>query len=108
MVLRKIAVPAEKDSTLRIVVSGDPYEAPGKSDFVLQVGVFCQRQVQWLEEKTVDAGTPPSADNWQTLEYPLTDYAGKTVGIVVKVSYGGKVAVMNEEAFFDEISVVSE
>ena len=54
----------------------------------------------------VDAGTPPSVDNWLTLEYPLTDYAGKTVGIVVTVSYGGEVKALNEEAFFDEISVV--
>ena len=44
--------------------------------------------------------------NWQTLDYPLTDYAGKTVGIVVKVSYGGKIKALNEEAFFDEISVI--
>jgi hypothetical protein len=29
------------------------------------------------------------------------------VGIVVKVAYGGKVAAVNEEAFFDEISVIS-
>jgi len=64
--------------------------------------------MKWLEEKVIDAGTPPLSANWQTLEYPLTDWAGKTVGIVVKVSYGGKVAAMNEEAFFDEISVIEK
>ena len=56
----------------------------------------------------IDAGTPPSADHWQTLDYPLTDYAGKTVGIVVEVSYGGKIGALNEEAFFDEISEIGK
>ena len=53
----------------------------------------------------VDAGGSPAAENWQTFEYPLVEYAGKTIGIIVKVSYGGKIAALNEEAFFDEISV---
>ncbi len=107
-ILRKVALPADKNSTLRLVVSGDPYEAPGRSDFVLQAGVFDGRQIKWFDEKVIDAGTPPSADNWQTLDYPLKEYAGKTVGIVVKISYGGTVALMNEEAFFDEISIVQQ
>ncbi len=107
-IIRKVALPAETNPTLRVVVSGDPYESPARSDFVLQAGIFDGNEVNWLEEKVIDAGTPPAADNWQTLEYPLTGYAGKTIGIVVKVSYGGKVAAMNEEAFFDEISVVTE
>ena len=49
----------------------------------------------------------PSNDNWQTIEYPLDQYAGKTVGIVVKVSYGGPHGIFNEEAFFDEISIIT-
>jgi hypothetical protein len=99
-ILRRVALPVDKESTLELVVSGDPYEAPGKSDLVLQAGVFDGHQIHWFDDKTIDAGTPPSADNWQTLQFPLKDYAGKTVGIVVKVSFGGKVPVMNEEAFF--------
>jgi hypothetical protein len=107
-IVRRVAVPADVESKLRLVVSGDPYEIPGKSDFVLQAGIFDGRQVHWFDPEVIDAGTPPSTDNWRTLEYPLKDYAGKTVGIVVKVSYGGKVPEMNEEAFFDEISVVGD
>ncbi len=105
-IMRRVALPADTESSLKLVVSGDPFEAPGKSDFVLQAGVFDGQQIHWFDEKTIDAGTPPSPDNWQTLQYPLQQFAGKTAGIVVKVSYGGKVPVMNEEAFFDEISVV--
>lgn len=41
-----------------------------------------------------------------TLEYPLDAFAGQTVVLLVKISYGGKVAALNEEAFLDEISVV--
>jgi len=105
-IVRRVALPADAESTLRLVVSGDPYEGPGRSDFVMQAGVFDGRQINWFEAETIDAGTPPSADNWQSLEYPLNGYSGSTVGIAVKVSYGGKVPGMNEEAFFDEISVV--
>jgi hypothetical protein len=106
-VIRKVSLPKDKECTLRVVVSGDPFEAPARSDFQLHVGVFNGQRIEWLEEKTIDAGTPPAPENWQTLEYPLSPYAGRTVGIVVKVAYGGKVAAVNEEAFFDEISVIS-
>jgi hypothetical protein len=108
MIVRRVALPAEKDLTLRVVVSGDPYESPGQADFVLQAGIFDGQQVKWFDQQAIDAGTPPSADNWQTLDYPLIDYAGKTVGIVIKVSYGGKIKALNEEAFFDEISVIDK
>jgi hypothetical protein len=54
------------------------------------------------------AGKPPSEKNWKTLTYGLESYAGKTVGIVIKVSYGGPSGVNNEEVFFDEISVVED
>ena len=89
-----------------MVVSGDPYEGPGKADFLLQAGVIDGTQVHWFPEELIDAGTPPNAKLWRTLEYPLQAYAGKTVGLAVKVSYGGPKGVFNEEAFFDEISVV--
>lgn len=108
MIIRSVALPADTESTLRLTVSGDPFEASGKSDFVLQAGVFDGRKINWFDQKVIDAGTPPSPDNWRTLEYPLKDYVGKTVGIVVRISYGGEVPVMNEEAFFDEISVVNQ
>jgi hypothetical protein len=107
-VLRKVTLPSENRASLVLVVSGDPYEAPGRSDFLLQAGVFDGRRVQWFEEKTVDAGTPPSPKNWMEFRFPLEDYRGKTVGLVVKVAYGGKVPVLNEEAFLDAFSVVVE
>lgn len=106
-VIRRVALPADRESVLRLIVSGDPFEAPGKSDFIVEAGVFDGRKTSWFQEEVIDAGTPPSAENWRTLEYPLKKFAGMTVGIIIEVSYGGKVAVMNEEAFFDEISVIA-
>jgi hypothetical protein len=110
-VLRKVTLPTGRASTLRIVVSGDPYEAPGKSDFLLRAGILAGGDLRWLgKEEAIDAGDPPSERNWRTLEIPLPpEQAGKTVGIVVEVAYGGpKAPAMNEEAFFDEISVVEK
>ena len=94
-------------------------EIKGLQDAILRLGGMVERNIYLAvealknrdllaAEKVIDAGTPPAADHWQALEYPLTDYAGKTIAIVVKVSYGGKVSTMNEEAFFDEISVVQK
>jgi hypothetical protein len=107
-VIRKVALPADRKSTLRIVVSGDPYELPGQSDFLLQAGVHDGQEIRWFPEEVVDAGNPPSESNWKSLEYSLDEFAGKTVGLVVRISYGGpRSPGMNEEAFLDEMSVVS-
>jgi len=106
LVVRKVAFPEKGQPVLRIVTSGDPYEFPGRSDFVLQAGVHDNGTTTWFNEEVIDAGSPPAATNWRTLEYPLGKRAGRTVGIVVKVSYGGPKGMQNEEAFFDEISVV--
>ena len=109
VVVRKVALPPRSRCKLRVVVSGDPFEAPGRSDFLLRAGIHVDGRTHWFQKETVDAGTPPSAGNWRTFQYDLRRYAGKTVAIAVMVSYGGEKAFgMNEEAFFDEISVVSE
>ncbi|MHB8971359.1 MAG: hypothetical protein ACYC3X_18640 [Pirellulaceae bacterium] len=105
VIIRKIAVPKEPAHTLQLVVSGDPFETPGKSDFLLDVGIHDGTALHWFATETIDAGTPPSADNWRTFDYALAPYAGQTISVVVKVSYGGPHGVCNEEAFFDEISV---
>jgi len=48
-------------------------------------------------------------DRYKQLEYDLSAHAGQTVGLVIRVAAGGpKGQWANEEAFFDEISVVSE
>ncbi len=107
-IARKVAIPKEPAHVLRLVVSGDPYEKPGISDFVIHVGVHDDSQLHWLASETIDAGTPPSSDNWRKLEYSLEPFAGKTIAIVVKVAYGGQTNNMNEEAFIDEISVVPQ
>lgn len=103
-ILRKVTLSGE--SKLRLVVSGDPYENPGGSDFVLQAGVWDGQQVHWFDEQVIEPAAVPDAKDWRTLEYDLKPYAGKTVGLIVKVAYGGPKGVFNEEAFFDEISVV--
>jgi hypothetical protein len=105
LVLRKVALPEGKSATLRITVSGDPYELPGRSDFLLAAGIHDGEKVRWLKEEVIDAGQPPAAENWRTLEYDLAGYAGKTVTVVLRVSYGGQYTAQNEEAFFDEISI---
>ncbi len=107
--VRKVALPPQKRSVLRLIVSGDPFEAPGNSDFLLQAGIHDGKSLNWFKQETIDAGAPPSDENWRTLEYDLQEYLGKTVGVVIKVSGGGpKHAWKNEEAFFDEISIGSE
>ncbi|MDI9603451.1 MAG: DUF2961 domain-containing protein [Acidobacteriota bacterium] len=105
-VLRKVRVP-DGDPRLRVAVSGDPYEAPGRSDFLLALGIVDGGEVAWVDERVIDAGDPPSPDNWVDIEYDLAPYAGRDVGIALRVSYGGPNGIMNDEAFFDEISIVN-
>lgn len=108
-VIRKVALPPQTQSLLRVVVSGDPFEEPGTGDFLLQTGIHDGKSTNWFKEETIDAGTSPSEDNWRTLKYDLHAYLGKNVGIIIKVSGGGpKHHWQNEEAFFDEISVVTK
>lgn len=105
VITRKIELPAGTDKKLSLTFSGDPYEAPEKSDFLLDVGVHDGQTTHWFPTVIVNPGRTPSKDGWQKLEYPLGPYAGKTITVVVKVSYGGPHGVFNEEAFFDEIGV---
>ncbi len=108
-VLRKAALPAGGASRLRIVVSGDPYEGPGRSDFVLRAGLIAGGPPEWFPEEIIDAGSEAAESNWKTLEYAVpARLAGTTVGIAVKVAYGGPKGIHNEEAFFDAISVITE
>lgn len=108
LIVRKVALPADTPCALRLVVSGDPSESPGKSDFVLTAGVHDGQTVHWFPDETIDVRPPPADNNWRALEYPLKPCASKTVGLVVRVAYGGPHAVCNEEAFFDEISIVPQ
>lgn len=75
---------------------------------MLTLGVHDGREVAWLTTQTIDAGDPPAPGNWRTIEASLKPYAGRTVTLVVQAAYGGPKGVMNEEAFFDEISVLPE
>ena len=109
LVIRQVALPRDQKCKLRLVVSGDPYEAPGHSDFLLTAGVYSAGKTTWFKQEVIDAGTPPVPENWKTLEYDLSAFAGQVVGIVVRVAAGGPKGLWaNEEAFFDEISVLSE
>ena len=107
LVARKVQLPATGNPTLRLSVSGDPYEVPGLSDFVLRVGVHSAGEVHWLGQETIDAGAPPSSAGWRTMQYGLAEFTGREVVLVVEVAYGGsKRGGMNEEAFLDELSVI--
>jgi hypothetical protein len=102
--LWRVTVPKGK-SRLRIVTSGDPFGNPGKSDYVLTVGVGGS----WFKPEVIDAGHPPDAKNWRTLEYDLSAHAGKTVTITLKAAAGGpKHPWHNDRAYFDEIRIVTE
>ena len=82
---------------------------PGKSDYVLQVGVGRGEDMAWFKPTVVDAGHPPAEKNWQTLEYDVTKYAGQTVRIELKAFAGGpKHPWHNDRAYFDEIRVVAQ
>ena len=97
-----------RGQVLRVAVSGDPYEIPGRSDFLLRLGVYGGGKLLWLGgDEVVDAGDAPSERNWRTVEAPIpAELAGQTVGLVVQVSYGGPKKIGNEEAFIDRIEVV--
>jgi len=107
-IVRRVTVPAAGQPKLRIVVSGDPYESPGRGDFLVAAGVLDGEEVSWLGEEVISAGATPDEGNWRVLEYDLSPLAGRTVGLIVRQSYGGPDGMFNEEAFFDEISVVTE
>jgi len=106
--LKRVAPPAAGKKHVRLVVSGDPYEAPNQSDFVVGVGVAEAGRIRWLGEQVIAAGTPPDPGNWRTVDYELPAAIAGPVGIVIKVAYGGAVAGMNEEAFLDEIGIMED
>ncbi len=105
IITRKVELPAGSDKTLSLVVSGDPYEGPEKSDFLLDVAVHDGQATHWFPTVIVPPGPTPSEDGWRKLEYPLGPYAGRTITVVVKVSYGGPHGIFNDEAFFDEMRI---
>jgi hypothetical protein len=104
--LRKVVIPDEEGPFLALSVSGDPYEIPGGSDFLLQAGVIADEKIEWFDPMVVGSGSTPSEQNWKDLKYPLDAYRGKEVGLVVKIAGGGRLSKwINEEAFLDEFSV---
>lgn len=107
-VLARLSRGTPSAERIRIRVSGDPYEAPGKSDFVLAIGVASNGGITWLTEAVVDAGSPPGSDNWRTIESALPSNLDGPIGIVLRIAYGGTVANLNEEAFIDEIAIVAD
>ncbi|MGQ9592872.1 MAG: DUF2961 domain-containing protein, partial [Planctomycetota bacterium] len=109
-VLRKVALPAAGRSKLRVAVSGDPYESPGRGDFALEIGIHDGERFSWGPAETISAGAAASPEGWRVLERDLSEFSGRSVGVILKVSAGGPGGEWaNEEAFFDEISVeVSE
>ena len=57
----------------------------------------------------IDAGHPPSAESWRTLEYDVSKHAGRTLQIVLTAAAGGpKHPWHNDRAYFDEIRVIAE
>lgn len=107
LLIRKVKLP-ELNSYFHIVVSGDPYEIemPGESDVVMRIGVFNGVGTKWLDEKIIVPG-PAKEEGWFTFNYDLSAFAGKTVGLVVETAAGGINQWFNEEAFYDEISVIA-
>ena len=106
VILRKVAIPMGGSCSLRVVTSGDPYEAVHNCDFILQAGIHDGKEIAWFDKEVVESGVEPSENNWRTLEYSLKEYSGKTVTIIITVASGGPNGHWaNEEAFFDEISV---
>ncbi len=113
LLFRKVKIPAVDKPVLHLVVSGDPYgpRGPrweGEDDFVIRVGIFDGRSTAWLDRQILEPGDKPDVKNWHLLDYELSAYKGKTILIVVEIPAGGKNNQwFNEEAFFDEISVIT-
>ena len=105
LIVRKVALPREKTRHCTwwsaVIPTRDPARATSCSTWAFTMA----RRSTVLRTETIEAGTPPSADNWRTLDYSLEPYAGQTVSVIVKVSYGGPHGIFNDEAFFDEISI---
>jgi len=106
LLIRKVKLP-ESSSYLHIVMSGDPYEVemPGQRDVVLRIGVYDGSSTKWLDEKLIIPG-PATKEGWYTFGYDLSGFAGKKVALVVETAAGGVNHWFNEEAFYDEISVI--
>ncbi len=114
LLIRKVKIPQNQTSFLRVVVSGDPYGPTGprwegQNDFVLRVGVCNGNSIDWLDKRFVEPGDEPSPENWHRFDYNMDKYRGEVVAIVAEVSAGGKNNHwFNEEAFFDELSIIYE
>ena len=63
--------------------------------------------MHWFPAETIDRSAS-GGEELADAGVPVESYAGKTVSLVVRVAYGGPHGVFNEEAFFDEISVVPQ
>ena len=90
--------------TVRLTVSGDPYEFPQLScDFVLRISVF-DGTAHPLLERVVTSG-PGSPGGWENVAVDVRAFAGKDVLLVIEAASGGTHPWMNEEAFFGEITI---
>ena len=106
VIIRKIKLP-QNASYLHIVVAGDPYEIemPEQRDFIMRIVVFDGSQTHWLDEKLINAGVATEA-GWFTFNYDLSEFADQTVAVAVVTLAGGVNQWFNEEAFYDEISII--
>ena len=91
---RQLAVPADKKTTLRLVVGHFP-----QGDWLLQV----KADGKVLAEKTVGAETAP--DTWLSIDVDLSLYAGKTVALELVNQPTGWAW---EAAYWAQVAVVSE
>ncbi len=78
-ILRKVALPADKISTLRLVVSGDPYEIPGQSDFVLQAGVVDGGKMKWFDQQVINNGDYMAKSTMMAIMSRMSAYTGQSL-----------------------------
>jgi hypothetical protein len=112
LLIRKVRVPSNTKPKLHLVVSGDPYKSEpdnaGQGGFVMKVGVFDGKRMEWMDQQFVTPGDQPSEANWRVFNYDLRRFRDEVVAVVIEVAAGGVNQWFNKEAFFDEISIAGE
>lgn len=107
--VRKVRVPETGNATLRLSASANPYFANAYCFFRYDIGVVDGGELKWLVENGEFRGNVRVApEEWHDVTCPLTDYAGRDVGVVVKLRYSAWTGLRTDLAFFDDFSVVVE
>ncbi len=107
--MRKVRIPETGAPTLRLSASANPYFTNAYCFFRYDIGVVDGDELKWLVEKGEFKGNARVApEEWVDASCDLSAYAGREVGLVVKLRYSAWTGRRTDLAFFDDCSVVVE